>query len=429
MRGFFRSEAGATAAYFAILAPVLIGFAALGGEAGLWLVTKSKLQHITDTAALSAATRAISTPNTTLITSAATERAKSSGLRAGDTLNVALPPVTGAHAGMAGFVEVTATRTVRRYLTRIYTQDPMNLSARSVAGVLEGTGDRVCMMALSPSASPAFAVGGAGTVNVTGCAFASNSNATNSFDMIGARVVVTGSCLYAVGGVSASDGLQLTDCLEPQDMERPTPDPYAALRMPTLSEVSGLIPQASTLTGSFTPNANLIEYGVPVALFNGGLTISGTTTLGAGLYIVNGGSLKISANAVLSGTGISFYLMNGATLDITGGAELNVKAYDAANPGLRSDRFAGLLFFGDREGTPVSHSLSGNSDSSMNGVVYFPNDKLSYIGDAGSSYPCMEIIASTLSVSGSGTVTLGCEPDRPSSAPRAMAARTVALLE
>jgi hypothetical protein len=433
LRRFFRSQDGGTAVYFALLAPVLIGFAGLASEAGLWLVTERKLQHISDLAAYSGATRAQSTTAEALITSSAQDRATSSGLRPADTIVINTPPASGPNAGRTGFVEVITQRSVARYLTTVLTNDatPLVITTRAVAGAIEGSGEPVCMLALSPTASPAFSVGGSATVNVLNCAFAANSTAQNSFDMIGAKVTVSGSCLYTVGGVSVTEGLTLTDCTEPQVLQRPNPDPYADLPMLASTDVGGLARRGKkSISNAFTPSEYLIDYpGMPVALFDGGLTLQGDITLGTGLYIVDGGTLKINANTVLSGTGVSFYLMNGAKLDVAGGAELDLQAFDAANPDTRPDPFAGILFFGDRTGTSVSHSLSGNSASDIDGVIYFPNDTLTYTGNSGSSYPCIQVIASQLKVSGNGTVTIGCNPSVPPGSPVLESALRVKLLE
>ena len=432
LRRFFRKQDGATAVYFALIAPVLIGFAGLGSEAGVWLVTERKLQHIADLAAYSGATRGLSTTSAALISAAAQERATSSGLRATDTFILNTPPTSGPNVGRAGFVEVITRRTIDRHLTKLVsgTATSFVISTRAVAGAMEGTGEPVCMLALSPSASPAFAVGGSATVNVIGCAFAANSTASDSFDMIGAKVTVSGSCLYSVGGVSVTEGLTLTDCNEPQVLQRPAPDPYVDLPMLTSTDVAGLtLLDTNSISTAFTPSEFLIDYpGMPVARFDG-LTLQDDVALGAGLYIIDGGTLKINANAVLTGTGVSFYLMNGAKLDVAGGAELNLHAYDPANPTAHPDPFAGFLFFGDRTGTPVEHSLSGNSVSDINGIIYFPNDNLTYIGDSGSSYPCIKVIASELKVSGNGTVTIGCDPSTPPGTPAVESALRIKLLE
>lgn len=433
LRRFFRSQDGSTAVYFALLAPVLIGFAGLGSEAGIWLMTERKLQHISDLAAYSGATRAQSTKTAALITASAQDRATSSGLRPTDTIVINTPPTSGPNTGRAGFVEVVVQRSVDRYLTTVLSNDstPLVITTRAVAGAIEGSGEPVCMLALSPTASPAFSVGGSATVNVLNCAFAANSTAENSFNMIGAKVTVSGSCLYTVGGVSVTEGLTLTDCTEPQVLQRPAPDPYADLPMLTSTDVAGLARyDKNSIATAFTPSEYLIDYpDMPVALFDGGLTLQGDVALGTGLYIIDGGSLKINANAVLTGMGVSFYLMNGAKLDVAGGAELDLHAFDPADPTARPDPFAGILFFGDRTGTPVQHSLSGNSVLDINGMIYFPNDELTYIGNSGSSYPCIKVIASQLKVSGNGTVTIGCDPSVPPGSPALASALRVKLLE
>lgn len=429
---FLRREDGAAAVYFALLSPILIGFAALGGEATLWLVTQRKLQHIADAAAYSGAARAISTPVAEAIRTAARDSALQSGLREADPITVNVPPATGPNAGKAGHVEVIVERSVPRYVSGLFTGTlaPVAISARAVAGRLEGSGDPVCMLALSQAADTAFAVGGAGTVNVTGCAFASNSPAVDSFDMIGAKVTVEGSCLYAVGGADVSDNLTLTDCDQPRTRQRPTADPYADLAIPGPATFSGLMRRDKSSVGAtFTPGEYLMQYpDLPVALF-AGLDLKGTVNFGRGLYVIDGGTLKVNAGAQISGTGVTFLLLNGARLDVSGSAQLTVSAYDPANPALRSDPFAGLLFLGDREGTPVAHSLSGNSANDTNGVIYLPNDSLTYIGDSGSAYPCLEIIAAKLTVTGSGTLNIGCRPDMPPTRPPLVASERLALEE
>ncbi len=60
MRNFITACNGSVAVYFALLAPVLVGFAALGTEVGLWLIKERRLQHVADSAAYAVAMRSIS---------------------------------------------------------------------------------------------------------------------------------------------------------------------------------------------------------------------------------------------------------------------------------------------------------------------------------------------------------------------------------
>ena len=432
IRAFIRNEEAATAVYFALISPVLIGFSALGAEAALWLLTERKLQHIADVAAYSAVSRRFSTPDQVLVEAAVRNSAREAGLREdlGDTLEV-VALAENLYAEIGWPYEVKIEKELPRYLTRLFSQgdEKVLITVRAVAGQLKDSGEEVCMLALSGTASPAFLVSGSGTVTVAECGFSSNSAAENSFEMQGAKVEVIGSCLYTVGGADVTDGLILSDCAEPQSLQRPTPDPYANLSIPDAAVFSGWTRRESTsVIGSFTPEDYLIDPSMTVALFDG-LKLNGEVTLGSGLYVIDGGSLKINANTKVTGTGVSFYLMNGAVLDINGGAELDISAFDASNPGLRDDPFAGLLFFSDRTGAPVSHSISGNAGSNINGMIYLPNDNIEYTGNSSSDYACIQIIASTIIVGGNGDLNIGCLPDRPAGAPVLQSVKRVVLLE
>ncbi len=48
--------------------------------------------------------------------------------------------------------------------------------------------------------------------------------------------------------------------------------------------------------------------------------ISCDTTLAGGIYVINGGKLKLNGGNNLTGTGVMFVLKNGAEVDINGSA-------------------------------------------------------------------------------------------------------------
>ncbi len=438
MPRFLTSEKGAVAVYFALIAPVLVGFAALGSEAGLWLVTERKLQQVSDITAYSAATRAISTNDAAAIRASAEARALSSGLRETDTMVIDIPPVTGPNAGRAGFVEVTVERALDRYLTAIFPglDETVTIRTRTVAGTIPGSGQPVCLLALSPTSSPGAALSGNAEINLPGCALAVNSGSTNAVSLSG-NAEVNAACLYSVGDVTISGNARtnLSDCNEPQTLQRPAPDPYAALPMLSSVDVAGLtgLGKKAIKDGvAFTPSEYLIAYpGMPVARFTNGLSFSGNGdfTLSAGLYIIDGNALSVSGNANIYGTGVTFYLMNGATLSFSGNGEVDLKAFDPMTPGLRTDPFAGFLIFGDRTGALVSHSLSGNADSDLDGIIYFPNDEIKMSGNSGSTYPCIRVVASELQFTGNSTINVGCTPAAPAGTSPLESAARVGLLE
>lgn len=423
---FWRSERGAVAAYFAILAPALIGMAALATEAGLWMITQRQLQEIADVAAYAGAVRSVSVTDAAQIQSSARNRALSSGLRATDTLTVAVPPTTGSFAGQARHVQTTVQRSLPRYLTRMFFPGSasITLTAHAVAGVITSTGVPICAAALATSGSAVFSVGGSGTADFTGCGLFANSSAVDAFSTTGAKVTISGACLYTPGGVSASSNLTLNSCLAPEMLQRAIVDPYASLPVLTTANLTGLPVRSSTINGPFSPNDTLAGYpGLPVARFDGGLTISGNNAaLGNGLYIVNGGILRIGGSSNVTNRsnsgGVTFYLMNGAKLEISGSAQVTLKAYDKANPLLRTDPFAGLLVVADRTGTAQAHTIAGSAKSILNGVIYTPRDSLTFDSGSGTLTPCIYLIANKVTLQGSGTTKIGtCLPDRPTSAP------------
>jgi hypothetical protein len=403
MRSFIADRKGAVAVYFALIAPILLGFAALGTEVGFWLLKERKLQHAADSAAYAAAVRSLTVSDPAILENVARQAAN-----LGNSTLVGQP-------GTNRYT-VTITHSTPRQITRIFNRDDpeVTLRVRAVAAVFRGIGDPVCMQALSTDpSSPAISVSGSGNVNIGGCAFATNSPAPDSMSMQGARVRVTGSCLYTVGGVQVTSGLDLLDpdCPVAQTLRPPTPDPYADLALPNNFDVAGLSLRANG--ASMTPNEFMQNHpGLGVARFSS-LTLQGNVNLTAGLYIVDGGEFRINSNAIVNGTGVSFYLMNGARLVVTGTPQLNISAYDPSNPGLRTDDFAGLLFFADRHDAPTAHSFAGTSNSNINGVFYFPNDSLTFTGDTGTASPCFQMIASRINVSGNGTLNIGCRPNRP----------------
>lgn len=398
MRRFGRDQSGAAAVYFALVAPALLGGVTLGAEASNWLLTQRKLQQIADVAAYSGAVRRMSGGTEAQIIATAQAAAQSSGLITGDGIIVTLLPNT---ADYSDKVQVTIDRTVPRYFSAYFSDTPVAIDQSAVAGALEGTGDVVCMLALSKTANGAVTIGGSSEAYFDGCTVASNSTASDSFLMNGGSVTVSAACVDVVGGVSVTSGLTMTDCLTPRSLQRPIPDPYGDLSMPAVTGT----PEATNAIGTAdSPWLPIQSYsGWPMSRFVGGLTISGDVQLGAGLYVIDGGTLKINSNVTLAGSDVTFFLANGAELQINGGAELNLTAPS-------SGPYAGLLIFGERSPTGISHTYSGNASSVLKGAFYLPGGDLNFLGNAGSAESCLQVMADTITISGNSELRMGCVP-------------------
>lgn len=418
LRRFADDTGGAVAVMAAITFPVLVGGMALGAEAGYWYLSQRKLQQASDLAAYAAAVQLRSGRTEAEMRAAAYDIAEASDFRAGDDAMVlSHPPTSGTRAGSALAVEVALNRQQTRYFTLIYDTEPVAISARAVAEV-RGGGD-ACLLALDPTASGAITVGGSSEVVFDGCDVATNSNASDAFSMSGGRVEMTAGCVHSVGGVSATSNLTLSSCAAPNTQSAVARDPYAELGEPlnvgTCAPSSvGSNNSATTVTPDETH-----PLGMPLRRYCGGLDVSGNVTFSQGLYIVDGGPLRINASTLVTGSDVTFFLTNGATLAINGGATLNLSAPS-------SGPLSGLLFYADRDDVGLSHSINGTAGSTLNGAVYFPSSDLNYSGDFSGSYGCTQIVTRRVTFTGNSSLNVDCSA---AGTRRIPVAETIALVE
>ena len=387
---------GSAAVLAAILFPVVIGGLGLGAETGYWYLSQRKLQHAVDVSVHAAGARLRADDTDAKIQAAALHVATQSGFPpASGTLTVNIPPQSGAFAGNAESVEVIATETRARLFSSVFNSDPVTLRARAVAKVTKTAGSVACVLALSPTLSAAAKVSGSTSIDLNGCDVASNSNAANSFLMDGTNAVLSTGCVYAVGKAVTSNGLTLTQCAKVKEYAPITRDPYAAVAAPTSwSNCSGKNQGHPTL-----PSPNLTP-----RCFTGGLTVKGALHFEPGLYIIDGGEFSVNSgdNAKLTGSGVTFYLANNAKLNIGGSVQLNFSAPT-------SGTYSGILFFGSRTATGISHMLSGNSASAYTGAIYAPASNISFAGSSKATGDgCTQIIGATVTLTGNSTLKSTC---------------------
>ncbi len=397
---FADDRSGAVAVMAALLFPVLVGGMALGAEASYWYLSQRKLQQASDLAAYAAAVQLRSGRSESDLTAAAADMAEASDFRPGDdTLILSHPPTSGLRAGSAKAVEVALARQQTRFFTLIYATDPIDISARAVAEVRGG--GNACLLSLDPTAGGAITVAGSTEVTFDGCDVATNSNAGNAFQMQGGKAEFTAGCVHSVGGVSVTSDLTLTTCASPNVQAPPISDPYADLAEPL---TVGTCTSASIGSNKGTTTVAPTEthpLGMKVRRYCGGLDIKGDTVFEPGLYIVDGGTLRINASTNVTGSGVTFFLTNGATLAFNGGANLDLSAPT-------SGPLAGMLFYADRDDVGAQHSINGNAGSRLNGAVYLPSSDLDYRGNYSGANGCTQIVARRVTFSGNSSLTVNC---------------------
>lgn len=398
-----QDERGAVVVIVAFVLPVAIGAMGLGAETGYWYFQQRDLQHVADLATHAAGVRKRSGDDTSAITQAAATVAANSGFTStSGTMQVNTPPATGAHAGDSNAVEVVLGKQLPRFFSVIFDNSAVAIDARAVAVLAEGS--RACVLALSPAAPAAVTVSGSAEVELEGCDVASNSLASDAFYMQGTAAEFAADCVHTVGEAQVTTKLELSECEAVDEYAPVVPDPYADIEEPVLNGAceDGTVGKSQGTT-VVTPTNNHPS-GVPSARYCGGLTVKGDVVFKAGLYIIDGGTFTINGNASVSGEGVTFYLTGGASLKFNGTAEIDLSAPT-------SGPYSGLLFFGDRGDSGVTHTINGNAESELTGAIYLSAGDIEFRGDAEIGDGCVQIIGDTVTFSGSSSLELECDDD------------------
>lgn len=379
---FLLSRRANVAIITALMTPALVGFAGLGTETAYWYYRQRNLQGAADVAAFDSALALRAGKTYSMITKTASADAVKNGWRAtGGAIVVNTPPTSGTHQN-TNSVEIILTEVEQRYFTALFFRDAVPVKVRAVGTfVANGT---ACMLGLDKTRSKAVQFWGNASAKFDNCNIVSNSSASDSFAVGGAANVTT-PCVSTVGGDSVTSGLHLTSCTSVTTKAPPAVDPYASVAAPAAGSCYG-----GAIGGTLSPGT-----------YCGGLSLSGNVTLDPGVYVISGGTLKINANANVSGAGVMIYLTNGAQLSLNGSATMNISA-------ATTGPYAGLLFYGDRTMAYASQTINGNATSLFTGAVYFPSQDIRLLGNFSGAGGCMQVIAATIYYTGSSTFRTDC---------------------
>lgn len=392
----WRDRRGSYSAVAALLFPAIAGFTALGTETGLWFYTHQRMQGAADAAAFSAAVAGMagsSAPYVSQGQSVAAGHGYVNGTN-GASVTVNRPPSSGAYAGEPGAIEVVIQQPQQRLFSAVVASGPVNIAARAVA--LSGTGSG-CLLALNQTASVDISALGNPQVALTGCTMYANSSSPTALT-VGGAASISALSVSVVGGVSGADKITTTEGITTG--AAPIPDPYADVQVPPF------MPGCATASGS------TLSPGVYC-----GLSIQGNVTLQPGLYVIDGGSFSVNAQANLSGSGVTILLTSssGASypdVRINGGATVNLTAAGddtTGPPGMTA--LKGLVMYMDRNapvGTDVR--LNGGSSQNFGGAIYVPRGRVTFTGGSstGTGAGCLHVIGDTIAFSGNANFAIEC---------------------
>jgi Flp pilus assembly protein TadG len=411
-----RDTRGIIVVTVALLLPIILGFTGLAYEVGSWYTIKRGIQNAADSAAISGAYAKRDGGSSADIDSAsevAAERDGSFDTASGDTIVVNNPPGSGAYTGDGNAVEVSLTKTAELIFSSFFMEGDVSVVSRAVATSV--TSDEACVLSLDTT-GPGVEVSGNGSVTFDNCVTASNSTDDDSLASTGSGDLTT-DCYYTAGGVSDTSQMTFDDDCTPTTNGAALADPYEDLTDPGGACTAGY--------DNYVYNTNApIEIGHPDGapdyvnpiVFCGGLWAKkGELTLRPGLYVMDGGDLKSNATGTLIGEGVTIILRNNAQINnFNGSSTVNLAAPVAADG---AGDWEGILFYQDRDTSDDCtgnncNTLNGNSDSTFQGAVYFPNQEINVNGGNVTTSTCLQIVAKRIAFSGSSTMladTDGCE--------------------
>ena len=388
------SRQGNIATLTALMMPVLIGTAGLASDTIQWTLTKRMMQRAADSGAIAGAYQLSQTTNfdiTAVRQAAVNDIDRNGGFRMTSIPIVNNPATSGSFREAASAVEVILATDLQLPFTGLIMGGPVRISARAVAEIV-GNGD-YCVLALENTDTPGIPIGGNAQVNL-GCGMMSNAPSTTSIIANGSSYV-TATPVAAVGNVPPGNYAPGTERIE---YAIPLRDPFRNVPDPNIT-VNGNV---NNVNSNQTRTLNPGTYS--------SMDIQGTARLNPGTYFITG-NMRIGSQASVTGSGVTLVFTarnaatntgNIATIDINGGAQINLTAST-------SGTYAGILMYQDRRASNMATNIiNGNSNSVLQGALYFPRQELQMNGTSGMNTRCLQIVARRVDWRGNNNIENIC---------------------
>jgi Flp pilus assembly protein TadG len=393
---FWRRQSGGLAIYAALSLPLIAGMVGVGLDMSVWYSMKREVQGVADAAVVTAAHTIFQGGTETDATTAAEALAVRNGYDdtvAGNQITLTYNSVT------TGAITETVQGTVRvaapMYFAGLFL-DEIHVAAGAAAG-LQQLGQQ-CVLALHTSAPGTITFEGNTDADV-GCGVASNSSHVSQSIIVSGSAVLTANPVQAKGDIEISESGVVNSEFPLMPWSPAVADPYAGWTMPPM-------PAACDYNGEAVGPAETVTYtqlNAEGTRFCGGLDLRGTVTFEAGIYFIDGDTLRINSQAnVDASAGVTFILTGPtpddiAQADINGTGGLTINAPD-------SGPTAGMAIVQDYNATPSEsfndNKINGDSNSNINGVIYFRNQPIQYSGGSDAISACIQIVARMVKFTG-----------------------------
>ncbi|MFN2100272.1 TadE/TadG family type IV pilus assembly protein [Altererythrobacter sp. MF3-039] len=382
----------------------LVGSAGIGVDAVQWYLWKRQMQQTVDSGSMAAALALHKGDDWEAAAKLAMNKTTNEPYSIEKLTN---PPDTGAYTGDNLAIEVIATTSAKLPFSSVFMKNAAVIRVRSVATAI-GEGEH-CVISLKKNG---VGIGVVGTANVNlGCGVAANSKSSPAVKLDG-NSYLKANPISSQGGIDYADSnIDSGTTLIPYGEE--VADPIAGRN---LTPPNSACDNTGNKGISIAPSDNKVinpssagsivydKDGDGFTTICGGLDVKGTLTLQSGIYVIDGGDLKINSGAKITGNDVTIILTGDnagkmADVDISGSAVVDLTATDDDT----SD-WDGILIYQDPVGSNHTSTINGGSDLGLEGIVYMPNGDVQFNGSSGQHADCLLLVASTVTFGGESSL-------------------------
>jgi hypothetical protein len=408
MRKNVKKRTGNVAVLTAVSLVCIFGIGAIALDGGLLQHDRRMAQAAADAAAMAAADDLYlnwqanagldlsGTAQTKALAIAKANGFNNNGVDSSVTVNI--PPLSGLHAGQAGYVEVIVHLFQRRGFSGIWGSSRVTVSARAVAAG-QWSSFRIGILVLDPYSAGSLNDNGTGSCTVQNADIIVDSNAPNG-------AIGTGGCtltapnfyLTGVPGTSTSGGATFHGAIF--DGQTPTPDPLAYLPEP---DPNSMPVQSNNPVHASSSTTLDLQPGV----YQGGITVSGKAGLNMapGIYYMQGGGFSFTGQGNLTAPGVMIVndpKSNADRININGNGAVNLSA---PSTGI----YKGISLWQIRSSTNTVE-ISGNGGTQMTGTFYAQHGTLKVTGNGGNDVLGSQYISWNVNLGGNGSWLVRWQP-------------------
>ncbi|MCY7280783.1 MAG: Tad domain-containing protein [Sphingomonas bacterium] len=382
--------------------PLLIGSAGLATDTIQWALWKRQLQRAADSAAIAGVYDRVAAKTTT-----GTAAAVDKDLGINNSLDSTKFPLLTKTVGFPADAgtqqnQVRVLLAVRRPLSfsSMFMGSAPLIRTSATAATVSSAGE-FCVLSLQNNSKTGIQATGNASI-VMDCGMMTNSTSTNAAAGQGSANV-TATTLAAAGGIQQSRTWNVGSY---QPYTPALADPYATLT-PDATDFASCAssPPSLSINGG---NSGLIVSG---GACYSSLSIGSnrTLTLRNGTYVISGGSVNIQGTLNLTNATLLLTNKNAGltqpigSMDMNAGGQINATAPTTG-------KWSGMALYQDRRAVDTAptgnitasspNKINGNSTNKITGVIYFPNQQVTYNGNGTGTSTCTQFVAKRIYWSG-----------------------------